>query len=149
MSREAIMEQRVSLITLGVADVDESRRFYERLGWRASRASVPGVVTFFQAGGMALALWGRNELAADARMADDGAPRFGRVALAQNVRRREDVAAVLAEAEAAGGRLQRPDADTDWGGRVGYFTDPDGHLWEVAWNPHFTLAPDGALKLPE
>ncbi|MBI4184404.1 MAG: VOC family protein [Proteobacteria bacterium] len=140
------MEPRISLVTLGVADVARGRRFYERLGWRASKASTDEVA-FFQLGGMALALWGRAALAADARLADKGAGPGG-VALAHNVRARAEVDAVLAEAEAAGGRLLRPAEDTPWGGYAGYFADPDGHPWEVAWNPHFPLAPDGSLRLP-
>jgi predicted lactoylglutathione lyase len=140
------MEQRVSLITLGVADVARSRRFYEALGWHASGASQEDV-TFFQAGGMVLALWGRSALAEDAQLADGHG--FGGVALAYNARTREAVDAVLAEAAAAGGRILKPARDTVWGGYAGFFADPDGHPWEIAWNPHFHLTPDGSLRLPE
>ncbi|MBZ0252727.1 MAG: VOC family protein [Candidatus Methylomirabilis sp.] len=141
------MEPRISLITLGVADVARSRRFYEALGFRASGASRPGVA-FFQAGGMALGLYGREALAEDAGMAPEGSG-FPGVALAYNVRTPEEVARTLAEAEAAGARVVKPAEDAFWGGRTGYFADPDGHLWEVAWNPHFPLSPDGSLRLPE
>ncbi|SRR5258708_2532627 len=140
------MEQRVSLITLGVADLELSRRFYERLGWKASSAG-DGNVAFYQLPGMALALWSRASLAADAGVADAG-PGFGGVALAYNVRTRDEVATILTEAEAAGGRILKPAAPAFWGGQTGYFADPDGHLWEVAWNPQFALGPDGSLKLP-
>ncbi len=139
------MEPRLSLITLGVADVARSRRFYEALGWRASGAS-QAAVTFFQLGGMALSLWGRADLARDAGVADS--PGFGGVALAHNARTRELVDTILAEAAAAGGRIVKPGIPTFWGGYAGYFTDPDGHLWEVAWNPHFQLLADGSLRLP-
>jgi catechol 2,3-dioxygenase-like lactoylglutathione lyase family enzyme len=143
------MEQRLSLVTLGVADLARSRRFYEEgLGWRASGAST-GEVAFFQLGGIALALWGREALAEDARLPGPGpGGGFGGVALAHNVRTREEVDAVLARARAAGGRVPRPGEGTSWGGCTGYFADPDGHLWEVAWNPHFTLRDDGGLRLP-
>lgn len=141
------MEQRISLITLGVADLARSRRFYEEgLGWRASSASA-GDVVFFQAGGMALGLWPRALLAEDAHVEDPGGS-FSGIALAHNVREREQVAQVLARAEAAGGTLLKPAQDTDWGGHAGYFADPDGHPWEVAWNPHFPLDAEGSLHLP-
>ena len=143
------MEQRLSLVTLGVADLARSRRFYkEGLGWRASGASTEEV-TFFQLGGIALALWGREALAEDARLPGPGpGGGFGGIALAHNVRTREEVDAILARARAAGGRVLRPGEDASWGGYTGYFADPDGHLWEVAWNPHFTLRDDGSLQLP-
>lgn len=143
------MEQRLSLVTLGTVDLGRSRRFYEEgLGWKASGASTEEVV-FFQLGGIALALWGRDALAEDARLpspATGGG--FSGVALAHNVRTRDEVGAVLARAHAAGGRILRPAEDAFWGGCTGYFADPDGHLWEVAWNPHFTLHEDGSLQLP-
>jgi catechol 2,3-dioxygenase-like lactoylglutathione lyase family enzyme len=140
------MEQRLSLITLGVADVARSRRFYEALGWRASGASQPDEVAFFQLGGIALALWRRAELARDAGVPDGSG--FGGVALAHNTRTRGEVDAVLDEARAAGARILKPAGETFWGGYAGYFADPDGHPWEVAWNPHFPLRPDGGLRLP-
>ncbi|MBI1779358.1 MAG: VOC family protein [Proteobacteria bacterium] len=141
------MEQRLSLITLGVADLERSRRFYERLGWKPSSAG-DGHVFFYQLPGMALALWSRASLAADAGIADVGTG-FGGIALAQNVRRRDEVDAVLSQAEAAGGRILKAGSNAFWGGYTGYFADPDDHPWEVAWNPQFSLAADGSLKLPD
>jgi uncharacterized protein len=139
------MEQRLSLVTLGVADIERARRFYEDgLGWR--RGNQHEEVVFFQLGGMVLALWGRSALAQDARLPEAGGG-FGGIALAYNTRSREEVDAVLAEAEAAGGRILKPAADTFWGGYAGYFADPDGHPWEVAWNPDWTLAEDGSVRL--
>jgi catechol 2,3-dioxygenase-like lactoylglutathione lyase family enzyme len=141
------MEQRVSLITLGVADLKRSSDFYERLGWRRSMAKAEGVV-FFQAEGMAFALYPRQELAKDANIAPDGHG-FGGIALAYNTRTRDEVDAVLAEAEAAGAKLLKPAQEAFWGGYSGYFADPDGFPWEVAWNPSFRLAEDGSIQLPE
>ncbi|OKI28265.1 glyoxalase [Streptomyces sp. CB03578] len=143
------MEQRVSLITLGVADVARARTFYEGLGWRGQEVS--GTV-FFQAGGLALVLWGRDELARDGSIDEEragGSDGFGGVALAQNVRSPEEVDAVVAAAERAGATVTRPPATTFYGGYAGYFTDPDGHVWEIAHNPGFTLAEDGSLILPD
>lgn len=141
------MEQRVSLITLGVADLGRARAFYERLGWKRSFRKAEGVA-FFQAGGMALALWPRAELAKDANVTDDGG-KFTGVALAYNTRSRDEVDTVLAEAVAAGGRLLKPAQQAFWGGYQGYFADPEGHLWEVAWNPGFALDADGNVTLPD
>jgi catechol 2,3-dioxygenase-like lactoylglutathione lyase family enzyme len=143
---ESAMEPRVSLITLGVSDIARSRAFYERLGFEASSIG-GGQVAFLQAGPMAICLWTRAELAADAGV-DDAPAMYRGVALAHNVRQRDGVDATLAEAERAGAVLTKPAHDADWGGRSGYFADPDGHLWEVAWNPHFPLGQDGALTLP-
>ena len=139
------MEQRLSLVTLGVADLERARRFYEDgLGWR--RGNAHAEVVFFQIGGAVLALWSRHELAADARLPDAGSG-FGGIALAYNTRTREEVDRVLAEAEAAGGTILKPAQDTFWGGYAGYFADPDGHPWEVAWNPGWTLLEDGSVRL--
>ncbi len=140
------MEPRLSLLTLGVADVARSRAFYERLGFTASPTSNESVA-FLPAGGVVLALYGRDALAEDAHVPPEGSG-FGGIALAHNVRRREEVAAVLAEAEAAGGRILKPAQDVFWGGHAGYFADPDGHPWEVAWNPFFSFTDDGRLVLP-
>jgi catechol 2,3-dioxygenase-like lactoylglutathione lyase family enzyme len=140
------MEPRISIVTLGVSDLARSRAFYERLGWRASAASNEHV-TFFQAGGMALALYSRKALAEDAKLPDDECA-FGGITLAYNVRDKAEVAAVLAEAESAGGRILKPAQDVFWGGHSGYFADLDGHPWEVAWNPFFTLDDKGNLILP-
>ncbi|MGD0760168.1 MAG: VOC family protein [Candidatus Sulfotelmatobacter sp.] len=141
------MEQRVSLITLGVADLQRSREFYERLGWRRSMANAEGVV-FFQTGGMALALYPRHELAKDANVSAHG-DGFSGISLAYNARTRAEVDAVLHEAEAAGAKLVKPAQEAFWGGYSGYFADPDGFLWEVAWNPSFPIAADGSIQIPE
>lgn len=140
------MEQRVSIITLGVADLNRSREFYERLGWRRSMAQAEGVV-FFQAGGMALALYPRQELAKDANIAGEGSG-FSGMSVAYNARNREEVDSVLAEAEAAGARILKPAQETFWGGYSCYFSDPDGFLWEIAWNPGFPMAEDGSIRIP-
>jgi len=141
------MQPRISLVTLGVADVATARRFYERMGWTASARST-SEIAFFQAGGTVLALWDRASLAADAGMADSG-PGFRGLALAWNGNNRAEVDDVLARAVAAGGRLAKPASDAEWGGYSGYFADPDGHLWEVAWNPGFPLDATGAVRLPD
>ena len=139
------MEQRISLITLGVADLERSRRFYEEcLGWRPGYTSEE--IVFFQAGGMVLALYPRAALAADARLAATGSG-FGGIALAHNVRTREAVDAVLAEAAAAGATILKPAEEAFWGGYSGYFADPDGHPWEIAWNPHWTIEADGSVRM--
>jgi hypothetical protein len=138
------MEQRVSLVTLGVSDLERARRFYEALGWVTSSDPEQGVV-FFQAGGMVLAFWSRESLAEDSCVEDPGG--WGGVTLAHNVRSREEVDAVLAEAEAAGATIGRPGAETFWGGYSGVFLDPDGHPWEVAHNPGWTIADDGSIRL--
>ena len=141
------MEQRVSIITLGVADLNRSREFYERLGWRRSMAKAEGIV-FFQAGGMALALFPRDELAKDANIAPDGSG-FKGTSLAYNTRNRAEVDSILNDAEAAGARLLKPGQEAVWGGYSGYFSDPDGFLWEVAWNPSFQMAEDGSIRIPD
>jgi predicted lactoylglutathione lyase len=141
------MEQRVSIVTLGVTDLERSRGFYERLGWRQSMAKAQGVV-FFQAGGMAVALYPRQELAKDANVAPDG-DGFAGMTLAFNARTRQDVDSVLAEAKAAGAAILKPAQDVFWGGYSGYFSDPDGFLWEVAWNPFFPIAEDGTIRIPD
>ena len=141
------MEQRISLVTLGVADLGRARAFYERLGWQGQEVQE---TVFFQAGATALVLWGRDKLAADAGIADDDGPgRFDGVALAQNVRSKEEVDGVCAAAAEAGATVTRPPDDTFYGGYAGCFTDPDGHVWEIAHNPGFTLAEDGSLILPD
>jgi predicted lactoylglutathione lyase len=141
------MEQRVSLITLGVVDLERSRKFYESLGWRQSMADAEGIV-FFQTGGIAVALYPRDELAKDANIAPGG-DGFGGIALAYNTRHREEVDAVLAEAMAAGAKLLKPAKEASWGGYSGYFSDPDGFVWEVAWNPFFQMAEDGSIRIPD
>ncbi len=141
------MEQRVSLIRLGVADLQRSGEFYEHLGWRRSMVQAEGI-TFFQAGGMALALYPRDELARDANVASDGRG-FSGMALAYNTRHREEVDSVLAQAQAAGANVVKPAQEAFWGGYSGYFSDPDGFLWEVAWNPSFEIAVDGSVGIPD
>lgn len=141
------MEQRLSLITLGVRDLALSTRFYEALGWRRSVRGAEGV-SFFQAGSLGLSLYPLRDMARDAGIAAERSG-FAGISLAYNTRTRNEVDTVLADAEAAGGRLIRPADETSWGGYVGYFADPDGHLWEVAWNPGFALDEAGALHLPK
>lgn len=141
------MEQRVSIITLGVTDLDRSRQFYERIGWRRSVAKSEGIV-FFQSGGMAVALYPRKELAKDANVAPEGTG-FQGLTLAYNARNRAEVDSVLADAVAAGAKLLKPAQEAFWGGYSGYFSDPDGFLWEVAWNPTFPISADGSIRLPD
>jgi catechol 2,3-dioxygenase-like lactoylglutathione lyase family enzyme len=139
------VEQRISLITLGVADVARSRAFYETLGWTTSAEPHSNVV-FFQTGGMIVALWSRDQLAEDTAAADSGG--WGGITLAHNVGSPAEVDAVLAEADAAGATIARPGAETFWGGYSGVFVDPDGHAWEIAHNPFWTLGEDGSVALP-
>jgi uncharacterized protein len=139
------VDQRLSLVTLGVADLDRARRFYEGgLGWE--RNNKDESVVFYQLPGMILGLWSREALAGDGGMKDDGAT-FSGIVLAYNTRSREEVDAVLAEAEAAGGRILKPAEETFWGGYSGYFADVDGHCWEVAWNPFWRVDDEGRVSL--
>jgi uncharacterized protein len=138
------LEQRLSLVTLGVADLKRARAFYEALGWKSGAAPADDVV-FFQTGGMIVALWGRDQLAEDTGVDDPGG--WGGVTLAYNTRSPEEVDAVIAEAERAGARIPRHGAETFWGGYSGVFVDPDGHAWEVAHNPHWTIENDGSVRL--
>jgi uncharacterized protein len=142
------MDPRVSFVTLGVQDLARARAFYERLGLRASPASQGDVVFFQLDGGVVLALYPRALLAADACLPAGAPVGFGGFTLAHNVRTREGVARVLAEAERAGGRVLKPPQDTSWGGHHGYFADTEGHPWEVAWNPFIPLTADGGMALP-
>lgn len=139
------MEQRVSLITLGARDLGRARAFYEALGWRSNAAPDDDVV-FFQAGGMVVALWDRSKLAEDTGLRDDGEG-FDGVVLAYNTRSPEEVDEVVAEAERAGARITGRPGETFWGGYSGTFADPDGHAWEVAHNPRWTVADDGSVTL--
>jgi catechol 2,3-dioxygenase-like lactoylglutathione lyase family enzyme len=139
------MEQRVSLATLGVRDLDRARAFYAALGW-TTRAEPGDDVVFFQAGAMVLALWSREELAEDSGVEDSGG--WGGVTLAHNVRSPDEVDAVIEEARAAGADIVREPDRTFWGGYSAAFTDPDGHPWEVAHNPHWTIRDDGSVELP-
>jgi predicted lactoylglutathione lyase len=138
------MEQRVSLVTLGVADVGRARSFYEALGW-TTRAEPGDDVVFFQAGGLVVALWSRSSLAEDSGVDDRGG--WGGVTLAYNVRASSEVDVVIDEARRAGARIAREPAATFWGGYSGVFVDPDGHPWEVAHNPHWTVRDDGSVNL--
>lgn len=140
------MEQRISLVTLGVTDLPRARAFYEQLGWRGQEVEE---TVFFQAGGMAIVLWSIGKLAADVGVATSSSEGFRGVTLAQNVRSRAEVDAVIATAESAGGAVTRRPADTFYGGYAGYFTDPDGHAWEIAYNPGFALAADGSITVPD
>ena len=138
------MEQRVSLITLGVSDLARARAFYEGMGWTSAAAPADDVV-FFQAGGMVVALWSREQLAEDSVVEDSGG--WGGITPAYNTRSPAEVDAVLEEARAAGGTVLREGAATFWGGYSGVFADPDGHAWEVAHNPHWTIRADGSVSL--
>jgi uncharacterized protein len=140
------MEPRVSLITLGVADLERASQFYAALGWVGQEVQE---TVFVQAGPLAIVLWGREKLAADAGIADTRADGFGGIALAHNVHSRQEVDEIITAAEAAGAAVTKPAAATFYGGYSGYFTDPDGHAWEIAHNPGFSLAPDGSLTLPD
>jgi uncharacterized protein len=131
------MEQRISLVTLGVNDLARARAFYEALGWAGAKQPDDEIV-FFQAGGMVFGLW--------TALGGHGAPG---IELAHNVRTPEEVDAVLAEAVRAGATIARPAAAADWGGYTGAFADPDGYVWEVAHNPDWTLAPDGSVRLAD
>lgn len=141
------MEQRLSLITLGVRDLGRSTAFYEALGWKRSVRDASSV-SFFQCGGIAVALFPRAELAKDAGIPADGHG-FAGISLAYNTRSREEVDRILEEVKAVGGEIVKPGTDAFWGGYAGYFCDPDGYLWEVAWNPDFLLTENGALTLPD
>ena len=141
------MEQRVSLITLGVRDMERSRHFYEKLGWVASDANSNAEVTFFQMGGIILGLYGLEALAEETGQIPGSG--FSGFSLGHNVRSKLDVDTLLGHAEAAGARILSPAKDMFWGGYSGYFADPDGHSWEIAWNPFFPIADDGTVSLPE
>jgi len=141
------MEQRVSIITLGVDNLKRSSEFYERLGWQRSMSKSEGIV-FFQAGGIALALYPRHELAKDANIAPEGHG-FNGISLSYNTRNREEVNSVIQSATAAGATVLKPAQEAVWGGYSGYFSDPDGFLWEVAWNPFFPIAEDGSIRIPD
>ena len=140
------MEQRLSVVTLGTSDLKRARSFYEAIGWRSGAAEDDDVV-FFQIAGGVLSLWDRERLAEDS-----GVPLgsgFGAVTLAQNVSSPAEVDEIVAQAGAAGGTVARAPGKTFWGGYSGVFLDPDGHPWEIAHNPHWTLASDGSITLPD
>jgi hypothetical protein len=138
---------RLSIVTLGVADLARAEAFYAALGWHRSSASVEGVIAWFLTADTAIGLFPNEDLAADARVPSERGP-FGGITLAINVDEPGDVAAALAEAEAAGATVLKPATPTDFGAVSGYFADPDGHPWEVCWNPGFPIDPDGRLRIP-
>ncbi|MCV7106357.1 MULTISPECIES: VOC family protein [Mycolicibacterium] len=138
------MEQRISLITLGVDDLARSREFFEAgLGWTPAQA--PEGVVFYQLPGIALALFGRDDLADDAGQVVDG--RFSGISIAINERTDADVDATMARVQAAGATIVKPAHKTHWGGYSGYFADLDGHVWEVAHNPFWTINDDGSVTI--
>lgn len=140
------MEQRLSLVTLGVADLDRAREFYEHLGWRGQEVED---TVFFQAGSIGLVLWGRDKLAQDSGIESTGAGGFGGIALAHNVRSTGEVDTIVEAAATAGATVTRPPAATFYGGYAGCFADPDGHVWEIAHNPGFPLDDEGAITIPD
>jgi uncharacterized protein len=140
------MEPRVSLITIGVADLQRSRAFYEALGWRSDSKPEDGVV-FFQSGSMVFGLWARDELAKDSEVSDGGG--WGGVTLAYNVGSPAEVDAFLAKAGSAGATIARAGGETFWGGYNGVFIDPDGHPWEIAHNPFWNVGDNGDVALPK
>lgn len=137
-----VVEQRLSLITLGTSDLSRARTFYESLGWRNAAGPEDDVV-FFQAGGMIVALWDRTRLAEDSAVDDGGG--WGGVTLAYNTRSPDEVDTVIAEARAAGATIGREPGPTFWGGYAGVFIDPEGHPWEVAHNPGWKIDKDGSV----
>jgi uncharacterized protein len=139
------VDQRLSLVTLGVTDLERARRFYEHLGWRGQEVQE---TVFFQAGPVVVVLWSRDKLALDSGVAPAGTG-FGGIVLAQNVRSEEEVRQVLTAALGAGATVTRPPGETFYGGYAGCFSDPDGHLWEIAYNPGFALGEDGSIVLPD
>jgi len=138
------MDQRVSLITLGVSDLKRSRAFYEALGWHTNAGPDDDVV-FFQAGCMVVALWDRARLAEDSGVEDNGG--WGGITLAYNTRSPAEVDSVIEEARAAGAAIPREPGETFWGGYSAMFVDPDGHPWEVAHNPRWEIGEDGGVTI--
>jgi len=143
-TKGAEMEQRITAVTLGVADLERSETFYRALGWE--RVNDDAEVAFFQAGGMVLALWSRASLAEDGGVEDPGG--WGGVTLSQNVRSPEEVDAIVAAAREAGAAVGHKPGKTFWGGYAAVFSDPDGHTWEIAHNPFWGLGEDGSVRVP-
>ena len=141
------MDQRMTLITLGVPDLERARTFYEALGWKTRGRAPDDDVVFFQAGGIIVALWDRAQLAEDSAVTDGGG--WGGVTLAYNTRSPRRSTTVIEEARAAGATIGREPGETFWGGYSGVFIDPDGHPWEVAHNPNWTIDADGSVTLPD
>ena len=143
-----LVPAHISLITLGVADIAKATSFYERFGFVRSKSASADSVSFFQAGPVVLALWGRDAQRDDAQAAELWTGNGG-IVVARNLASEDAVDVAMARAEAAGARILKPAAKTFWGGYNGYFADPDGHVWEVAFNPFWELDEDGRVKLPE
>ena len=137
---------RISIVTLGVSDLARSTKFYEALGWEKS-ASSSEAISFFRTAGGVLALYPFDLLAEDAKLPAVRASGFGGITLAINVERAEDVQPSLDAAAKVGAKILKPAMNADWGGVSGYFADPDGYLWEIAWNPHSSIKPDGSLDV--
>ena len=142
------MEQRLSMVSLGVESVADSTAFYQRLGWNKSETASNESISFIQLGGIMLGLYGRGPLAEDIGVENTDPGGFSGIALAHNTRTKNGVDEVLTLAVNAGAKLLKPAQDVFWGGYSGYFSDPDGHLWEVAWNPFLEISEDGAVILP-
>jgi len=142
------MEQRISFLTLGVADLTRSKSFYEALGWTASTYGAGAGVVFFQLNGMVLGLFPHGELASDAGLPPTVVTGFRGVTISHNTRSQVEADAVIGEALAAGGTLLKAGHRASWGGYVAYFADPDGHVWEVCHNPNATIGADGSVRLP-
>ena len=140
------MDQRISIVTLGVRDLAVARRFYEQLGWVGQEVEA---TVFFQVGGLAVILWGRDKLADDVGLSADEGATFGGIVLAHNVRSRGEVDEVVALAASCGATVTQPPRDTFYGGYAGCFRDPDGHVWEVAHNPGLPLDDNGNLTVPD
>jgi predicted lactoylglutathione lyase len=143
-----LVPAHISLITLGVADIAKATSFYERFGFVRSKSASADSVSFFQAGPVVLALWGRDAQRDDAQAAELWTGNGG-IVVARNLASEDAVDVAMARAEAAGARILKAAAKTFWGGYNGYFADPDGHVWEVAFNPFWELDEDGRVKLPE
>lgn len=139
------MDQKITVITFGVKNIKRSREFYEKLGWKASLMSNDDFVAF-QTNGIVFCLYPEHLLAEDAKV-DSKKSGFSGVTLAHNVSNKTDVQKILNEAERAGGKITKHAQDVFWGGHSGYFTDPDGHLWEIAWNPHWIFDSNGMVQL--
>jgi uncharacterized protein len=144
------MTPRISIVTLGVEDVERSRAFYEQgLGWPVSSDSVEGEIVFVNLGGTILALYSYEALAEETGLPANRGIGFCGVTLAQNFKTKETVDTVMAKAEAAGAQILTPPVDRFWGGYSGYFADPDGYPWEIAWGPNFDYNEDGSLNLSD
>ena len=142
------MDQRISIVTLGVKDVGASTAFYKRLGWAPSASQSTDDISFFQMGGIIFGLYGRDALAREANL-DPPAGGFSGTTIAYNGRSKEEVDAVIAKAKAAGATILKDPEEVFWGGYSGYFADPDGYAWEVAWNPFCEIKDDGTIVLPD